>query len=81
MRCQGAGIYAARDAAGFSVTTVQETRQAQADGADYIGVGAMFPTGTKADAILAQPDIKRAAAELKTIFCGGGADEFPRGSI
>lgn len=112
---------------GVSVTTVQETRQAQADGADYIGVGAMFPTGTKADAslvpmdelkrihqnmelsiviiggitrenaphfrsygieglavasaILAQPDIKRAAAELKTIFCGGGADEFPRGSI
>ena len=90
--------------------------QAQQDGADYLGVGAMFPTGTKTDAdsvsmeelqkiraavslpivvigginkgnagrfkpmgidglavvsaIIAQSDIKAAAAELKDLFCG-----------
>ena len=89
---------------------------AQQDGADYLGVGAMFPTGTKTDAdsvsmeelqkiraavslpivvigginkgnagrfkpmgidglavvsaIIAQSDIKAAAAELKDLFCG-----------
>lgn len=101
---------------GVSASTVEETIQAQRDGADYIGVGAMFPTGTKTDAdfvsmeelqkicaavslpivvigginkenaecfkrmkidglavvsaIIAQPDIKAAAAELKRLFCG-----------
>lgn len=93
-----------------------EAIQAQQDGADYLGVGAMFPTGTKTDAdsvsmeelqkiraavslpivvigginkgnagrfkpmgidglavvsaIIAQSDIKAAAAELKDLFCG-----------
>lgn len=35
---------------GVSVSTVQEVLKAQSDGADYLGVGAMFPTGTKTDA-------------------------------
>lgn len=35
---------------GISAATVEEAVRAQKDGADYIGVGAMFPTGTKADA-------------------------------
>ncbi|MEW8972336.1 thiamine phosphate synthase [Proteiniborus sp. DW1] len=35
---------------GVSVSTVQEALKAQSDGADYLGVGAMFPTGTKTDA-------------------------------
>jgi thiamine-phosphate pyrophosphorylase len=35
---------------GVSVTTVAEAVQAEVDGADYLGVGAMFPTGTKPDA-------------------------------
>lgn len=35
---------------GVSVSTVREALQAQQDGADYLGVGAMFPTGTKEDA-------------------------------
>lgn len=101
---------------GVSASTVEESIQAQWDGADYIGVGAMFPTGTKTDAdfvsmeelqkiraavslpivvigginkenaecfkrmkidglavvsaIIAQPNIKAAAAELKGLFCG-----------
>ncbi len=35
---------------GVSVRTVAEARKAVLDGADYLGVGAVFPTTTKADA-------------------------------
>jgi thiamine-phosphate pyrophosphorylase len=35
---------------GFSPETVEEARQAEADGADYLGVGAVFGTGIKPDA-------------------------------
>ena len=35
---------------GVSASTVQQALDAQAAGADYIGVGAIFPTGTKTDA-------------------------------
>ena len=35
---------------GVSVHTVDEARQAVHDGADYLGLGAVFPTSTKADA-------------------------------
>ena len=35
---------------GVSVTTVEEALRAAAEGADYLGVGAMFPTTTKPDA-------------------------------
>lgn len=101
---------------GVSASSIAEAIQAQQDGADYLGVGAMFPTGTKTDAdsvsmeelqkiraavslpivvigginkgnagrfkpmgidglavvsaIIAQADIKAAAAELKDLFCG-----------
>lgn len=101
---------------GVSASSIAEAIQAQQDGADYLGVGAMFPTGTKTDAdsvsmeelqkiraavslpivvigginkgnagrfkpmgidglavvsaIIAQSDIKAAAAELKDLFCG-----------
>lgn len=37
---------------GVSTRTVAEARQAQNDGADYIGLGAMYPTGSKDDAQL-----------------------------
>lgn len=36
---------------GVSAHTVEEALKAQKDGADYLGVGAVFPTGTKKDAI------------------------------
>lgn len=35
---------------GASVTKVQEALQAEREGADYLGVGAVFPTATKNDA-------------------------------
>lgn len=35
---------------GVSATTYEEAIQAKADGADYLGVGPVFPTGTKLDA-------------------------------
>jgi len=99
---------------GVSASNIDEAKDATAAGADYLGVGAMFPTGTKTDAdlttmeelsrmrrdvalpivvigginvataplfhglgidglavvsaILASPDIKKAAMELKELF-------------
>ncbi|MPQ31020.1 thiamine phosphate synthase [Clostridium estertheticum] len=35
---------------GISTSTVEEAREAEKEGADYVGVGAMFPTTTKEDA-------------------------------
>ena len=35
---------------GLSATNLEEALMAEKDGADYIGVGAMFPTSTKYDA-------------------------------
>lgn len=35
---------------GISAATVEEAKKAEADGADYIGTGAVFPTATKDDA-------------------------------
>lgn len=35
---------------GVSASTVEEALEAERDGADYLGVGAMFATGTKKDA-------------------------------
>jgi thiamine-phosphate pyrophosphorylase len=35
---------------GVSAQTVAQARQAERDGADYLGVGAVFPTGSKQDA-------------------------------
>ena len=36
---------------GVSVSSVDEAREAEADGADYLGVGPLFPTLTKVDAL------------------------------
>ncbi len=36
---------------GVSVSTVDEAQEAEADGADYLGVGPLFATPTKADAL------------------------------
>lgn len=101
---------------GVSAATVEECKRAEADGADYLGIGAMYPTSTKANtrsvtiedlqdmrnsvdipivaigginkknagnlgkvkingiavvsAVIAQPNIERAARELKEIFAG-----------
>ena len=101
---------------GVSAASVAEAVNAAKAGADYLGVGAMFPTGTKTDAslvsmeelgrirrevdipivviggiskenamlfqpmgidglavvsaVIAQPDIKKSAADLKSLFFG-----------
>jgi len=64
---------------GVSATTVEEALQAQADGADYLGVGPIYPTGTKPDAVppiglegLAQ--IVR-AVEIPVVAIGGISEE------
>lgn len=36
---------------GVSAQTVEEAEKAESDGADYLGVGSLFPTATKKDAI------------------------------
>ena len=36
---------------GVSVRTMQEAQEAIAQGADYLGAGAVYPTGTKTDAV------------------------------
>ncbi len=50
---------------GVSAGTLEEARQAVADGADYLGVGAVFPTGTKEDADAVGVDgLRRICAEV-----------------
>ena len=56
---------------GISTHSVEEAHQAKTDGADYIGVGPMFPTKTKADAHqVVGPDL------IKRIR-SSGLDHFP----
>src|SRR5262244_4290882 len=45
---------------GRSTHSVAQARRAQADGADYIAVGSMFPTQTKPDFELVGPELLRA---------------------
>ncbi len=52
---------------GVSAALPEEARQAQADGADYLGVGAVFPTSTKTDTRPVTPEIIRAIREAVTI--------------
>ncbi len=59
---------------GVSASSVGETLQAQLDGADYLGVGAMFHTGTKKDAqIVSLDELKRIrqAVQIPIVAIGG----------
>ncbi|MCI9213657.1 MAG: thiamine phosphate synthase [Oscillospiraceae bacterium] len=59
---------------GVSVHTVEEARQAVRIGADYLGLGAVFPTGTKTDADVMPGDMIRAicgAVDVPTVAIGG----------
>lgn len=59
---------------GVSVSSVAEAIQAQQNGADYLGVGAIFPTGTKTDAdSVSMEELRkmRAAVSLPIIVIGG----------
>ena len=52
---------------GVSAHTVEEALLAQSRGADYLGVGAVFPTGTKQDAGAVTFDTLRAICDAVTI--------------
>ena len=59
---------------GVSTRTVAQALQAQADGADYIGLGAMYPTGSKDDAVhvgVERLRQVRAAVSLPIVAIGG----------
>lgn len=59
---------------GVSVHNVQEALQAVRDGADYLGVGAMFSTSTKADAQVLPLDTLRDicdAVDVPVVAIGG----------
>lgn len=59
---------------GVSASSVGEALQAQIDGADYLGVGAMFHTGTKKDAqIVSMEELKqiRQAVQIPIVAIGG----------
>lgn len=58
---------------GVSTHSVEQARRAQADGADYVAVGAMFPTGTKPDFELVGPALVRALRpEIRVPLVGIG---------
>lgn len=52
---------------GVSVQTIQQAIQAENDGADYVGVGAIFPTETKKDAKAVSFDILQKISETISI--------------
>ncbi|MFD0713808.1 thiamine phosphate synthase [Paenibacillus sp. GCM10027626] len=59
---------------GVSASSLAEALQAEKDGADYLGVGAMFATGTKTDAeLVAMEELReiRKAIQLPVVVIGG----------
>ena len=59
---------------GVSVHTVEEARQAVRDGADYLGLGAVFPTSTKTDVDQMPNETLRAicdAVDVPIVAIGG----------
>jgi thiamine-phosphate pyrophosphorylase len=59
---------------GATARSVEAARAAKAAGADYLGVGAMFPTGTKSDTVVIGPAALRAIKEatgLPVVGIGG----------
>lgn len=59
---------------GVSVHTVEEARQAVRDGADYLGLGTVFPTSTKADVDVMPEETLRAicgAVDVPIVAIGG----------
>lgn len=59
---------------GVSAQTVEDALRAEAAGADYLGVGAVFPTGSKDDAVEVPHDVLRAicnAVSIPVVAIGG----------
>jgi thiamine-phosphate pyrophosphorylase len=66
---------------GVSASTVAEALEAEREGADYLGVGAVFPTGSKDDASAVSRDTLKAicaAVNIPVVAIGGiTADNLP----
>ena len=63
---------------GVSALTVEQAVMAEQNGADYLGVGAVFPTGSKADALEVSHDTLKAickAVKIPVIAIGGISKE------
>lgn len=60
-------ILGAEKIIGVSAATPEEAAKAQADGADYLGVGAVFPTATKTNTRKVTPEIIRGIRQAVTI--------------
>jgi len=63
---------------GVSAQTVEQARIAERNGADYLGVGAMFPTATKCDAADVSMETLRAitaAVRIPVVVIGGINEE------
>ena len=63
---------------GVSTNTVDEARRAERDGADYVGVGAIFPTASKGVTRPASPERLRevrAAVRVPVVAIGGINEE------
>ena len=59
---------------GVSAQTVEQAILAEQRGADYLGVGAMYPTGTKKDATAVTPEALSAicqAVDIPVVAIGG----------
>ena len=59
---------------GVSAQTVEQAKKAEKDGADYLGVGAVFPTSTKSDAADVPYDTLKeicAAVKIPVVAIGG----------
>ena len=67
---------------GVSAHNVEEALRAEAQGADYLGVGAMFPTGTKKNVVPTSPETLRAicqAVSIPVVAIGGvSAENLPQ---
>lgn len=54
---------------GVSVQTVEQAVEAEKNGADYLGVGAVFPTGSKEDAVeVSHETLKAIAMRIHTCY-------------
>lgn len=63
---------------GATAKTVEQARSAQAQGADYIGVGAVFPSPTKTNALRISPDQLREicrSVDIPAVAIGGISSE------
>lgn len=59
---------------GATAKTVEQAQKAQADGADYLGVGAVFPSPTKTNAIRITPEILTeicSSVDIPVVAIGG----------